>query len=99
MGSLTQLGQNTGHREKIRLTVFFEKNALFNKEKYFSYNICHRHPFIDANPRAKRNGIQPPCIDFRRVAQHGNYVGNCLSMDSKEMYFCYVRKVANACPS
>ena len=55
--------------------------------------------FIDAKPRVKRDGHNPPCIDFKRVAQHGNYVGNCLSMDSTQMYFCYVRKVANACPS
>ena len=45
--------------------------------------------FIDAKPRVKRNGIQDPCIDFKRVAQHGNYVGNCLSTDSTGLYFCY----------
>ena len=26
---------------------FFGKNALFYKEEYFGYNICHWHPFID----------------------------------------------------
>ena len=54
--------------------------------------------FIDAKPRVKRNGIQPPCIDFKRVAQHGNYVGNCLSTDQSGRYFCYVIKNGECAP-
>merc|ERR1712051_1135459 len=102
MGSPTQLGQNKGRIKKnIRLTAFLEKMHCFTNKNtlaiIFAIGILSL-AFIDAKPRVKRNGIQPPCIDFKRVAQHGNYVGNCLSMDSTEMYFCYVRKVANACP-
>jgi len=54
--------------------------------------------FIDAKPRVKRNGIQPPCIDFRRVAQHGNYVGNCMTTGPDGLYFCYVMKNGESCP-
>ena len=55
--------------------------------------------FIDAKPRVKRNGIQPPCIDFRRVAQNGNYVGNCMAtMPPDDLYFCYVLKIGGTCP-
>ena len=54
--------------------------------------------FTEAKPRVKRNGIQLPCIDFKRVAQGGNYVGNCLSYDSSGLYFCYVMKDGQDCP-
>ena len=54
--------------------------------------------FIEAKPRVKREGIQEPCIDFKVVAQHGNYVGNCLSTDQTGRYFCYVMKDGETCP-
>ena len=54
--------------------------------------------FIDAKPRVKRDGHNPPCIDFKRVAQHGNYVGNCLSTDQSGRYFCHVMKDGEKCP-
>ena len=54
--------------------------------------------FIEAKPRVKREGIQEPCLDFKVVAQHGNYVGNCLSTDQSGRYWCYVTKEGECSP-
>ena len=39
-----------------------------------------------------------PCIDFKIVGAHGNYVGNCLSTDQTGMNFCYIMKSGAYCP-